>query len=115
MKYSCHLHQLQNIIKSDNQDAVKSMCNGCMIRAYSNLTNATDSNEIAGSHEQHAINFAEARSDVRQKKSSFANDFDRWTRKNSEEQQQDDSNTGKSAKNERQATDRDEQDEGLSL
>lgn len=49
------------------------------------------------------------------KQRSFANDFDRWTRKNSEEQQQDDSNTGKSAKNERQATDRDEQDEGLSL
>ncbi|MFU2311925.1 hypothetical protein [Staphylococcus saprophyticus] len=44
------------------------------------------------------------------KQRSFANDFDRWTRTNSEEQQQDDSNTGKSAKNERQATDREERD-----
>lgn len=41
-----------------------------MITIYYNLTNATDSNEIAGSHEQHAINFVEGRSDVRQKKTN---------------------------------------------
>src|SRR5699024_8818990 len=49
----------------------------------------SDIRKIGQSHEQHAINFEHARQDVRRKRREFASDFDKWTRGNGKEQQQD--------------------------
>src|SRR5699024_6886561 len=45
--------------------------------------------EIGQSHEQHAIHLEQARKNVARKRREFASDFDKWTRGNGKEQQQD--------------------------
>lgn len=77
-------------------------------RPHNPIAIGTDSNEIARSHEQHAINFDQARADVDRKQRGFSRNFDRWTRTNSEEQQQDDSSTRKASRDKQQSTERDE-------
>src|SRR5699024_11632409 len=44
---------------------------------------------IRQSYEQHAINFENARQNVARKRREFASDFDKWTRGNRQEQQED--------------------------
>src|SRR5699024_12215060 len=58
----------------------------------------SDSRKIRQSHEQHAINFEHARQDVRRKRREFASDFDKWTRGNGKEQQQDGKSSSRDAK-----------------
>src|SRR5699024_10066800 len=61
------------------------------------------------SHEQHAINFEHARQDVRRKRREFASDFDKWTRGNGKEQQQDGQSSSRDAKIERGGIESDKQ------
>src|SRR5699024_11585463 len=58
-------------------------------RSHDTQSIESDSRKIGQSHEQHAINFEYARQDVRRKGREFASDFDKWTRGNGKEQQQD--------------------------
>src|SRR5699024_6717214 len=58
-------------------------------RSHDTQSIESDSRKIGQSHEQHAINFEHARQDVRRKRREFASDFDKWTRGNGKEQQQD--------------------------
>src|SRR5699024_6349524 len=71
--------------------------------------NETDSRKIGQSHEQHAINFEHARQDVRRKRREFAGDFDKWTRGNGKEQQQDGKSSSRDAKIERGGIESDKQ------
>ncbi|MDN8776835.1 relaxase/mobilization nuclease domain-containing protein [Staphylococcus aureus] len=64
--------------------------------------------EIGRSHEEHAVNLERAREDVERKHRSFAKDFDRWTRGNSKEQQQDHSSTGGTSKDKQRSIGRNE-------
>src|SRR5699024_7201285 len=59
--------------------------------------------------EQHAINFEHARQDVRRKRREFASDFDKWTRGNGKEQQQDGKSSSRDAKIERGGIESDKQ------
>src|SRR5699024_2128958 len=65
--------------------------------------------KIGQSHEQHAINFEHARQDVRRKRREFASDFDKWTRGNGKEQQQDGKSSSRDAKIERGGIESDKQ------
>src|SRR5699024_4970620 len=58
---------------------------------------------------QHAINFEHARQDVRRKRREFASDFDKWTRGNGKEQQQDGKSSSRDAKIERGGIESDKQ------
>src|SRR5699024_12265107 len=69
----------------------------------------SDSRKIGQSHEQHAINFEHARQDVRRKRREFASDFDKWTRGNGKEQQQDGKSSSRDAKIERGGIESDKQ------
>src|SRR5699024_2386681 len=68
-----------------------------------------DSRKIGQSHEQHAINFEHARQDVRRKRREFASDFDKWTRGNGKEQQQDGKSSSRDANSERGGIESDRQ------
>src|SRR5699024_11386577 len=61
----------------------------------------TESRKTGQRHEQHAINVEHARQDVRRKRREFASDFDKWTRGNGKEQQQDGKSSSRDAKIER--------------
>src|SRR5699024_1664560 len=65
---------------------------------------STESNpiEIGQSHEQHAINLEQARNNVARKRREFASDFDKWTRGNGKEQQQDGKSSSRNEKIERE-------------
>lgn len=82
-------------------------------RSHDSQTVGADSREIERSHEQHAINLEQARADVKRKRRDFASDFDRWTRSDSKEQQQDDSSLARDSKNKQQTVERDEQRNNL--
>src|SRR5699024_480510 len=62
----------------------------------------SDSRKIGQSHEQHAINYEHPRQDGRRKRREFASDFDKWTRGNGKEQQQDGKSRSRDAKIERE-------------
>ena len=70
-----------------------------------------ESNPIAigQSHEQHAINLEQARNNVARKRREFASDFDKWTRGNGKEQQQDGKSSSRDAKIERGGIESDKQ------
>src|SRR5699024_12263278 len=68
-----------------------------------------DSRKIGHSHEQDSRNFAQAREDVRRKRREFASDFDKWTRGNGKEQQQDGNSSSRDAKIERGGIESDKQ------
>src|SRR5699024_504326 len=70
-------------------------------RSHDTQSIESDSRKIGQSHEQHAINFEHARQDVRRKRREFASDFDKWTRGNGKEQQQDGQSSSRDAKIER--------------
>src|SRR5699024_5960981 len=72
---------------------------------------STESNpiEIGQSHEQHAINLEQARNNVARKRREFASDFDKWTRGNGKEQQQDGKSSSRDAKIERGGIESDKQ------
>src|SRR5699024_2922046 len=53
------------------------------------------------SHEKQANNYEHARKDVRKKRREIASDFDKWTRGNGKEQQQDGKSSSRDAKIER--------------
>src|SRR5699024_11977362 len=55
------------------------------------------------------INFEHARQDVRRKRREFASDFDKWTRGNGKEQQQDGKSSSRDAKIERGGIESDKQ------
>ena len=67
-----------------------------------------NSTEIKRSHEEHAIDLEQAKVHARGKQRSFARDFSKWTRGDSEEQPQDDSSTRTTSSDKQRATDRDE-------
>src|SRR5699024_6911175 len=69
----------------------------------------SESRKIGKSHEQHAINFEHARQDVRRKRRECASDFDKWTRGNGKEQQQDGKSSTRDAKIERGGIESDKQ------
>lgn len=58
-------------------------------RSYDSQPIKSNPVEIGQSHEQHAINLEHARQNVERKRREFASDFDKWTRGNRQEQQQD--------------------------
>src|SRR5699024_11395255 len=66
-------------------------------RSHDTQSIESDSRKIGQSHEQHAINFEHARQDVRRKRREFASDFDKWTRGNGKEQQQDGKSSSRDA------------------
>src|SRR5690625_2629587 len=78
-------------------------------RSHDTQSIESDSRKIGQSHEQHAINFEHARQDVRRKRREFASDFDKWTRGNGEEQQQDGQSSSRDAKIERGGIESDKQ------
>src|SRR5699024_2005361 len=82
-------------------------------RSHDSQTIGADSREIERSHEQHAINLEQARADVKRKRRDFASDFDRWTRSDSKEQQQDDSSLTRDSEDKQKAVKRDEQRDNL--
>src|SRR5699024_942411 len=67
-------------------------------RSHDTQSIQSDSRKIGQSHEQHAINFEQARQDVRRKRREFASDFDKWTRGNRNEQQQEGKSSSRDAK-----------------
>src|SRR5699024_9946498 len=69
----------------------------------------SDSKKIGQSHEQHANNFEQARKDVKRKRLEFASNFDKWTRRNGKEQQQDGQSRSREAKIERDGIESDKQ------
>ena len=78
-------------------------------RSHDTQSIESDSRKIGQSHEQHAINFEHARQDVRRKRREFASDFDKWTRGNGKEQQQDGKSSSRDAKIERGGIESDKQ------
>ena len=78
-------------------------------RSHDTQSIESDSRKIGQSHEQHAINFEHARQDVRRKRREFASDFDKWTRGNGKEQQQDGQSSSRDAKIERGGIESDKQ------
>ena len=70
-----------------------------------------ESNPIAirQSYEQHAINFEHARQNVARKRREFASDFDKWTRGNRQEQQQDGKSSSRNESLERGGIESDKQ------
>src|SRR5699024_9178407 len=78
-------------------------------RSHDTQSTESDSRKIGQSHEQHAINFEHARQDVRRKRREFASDFDKWTRGNGKEQQQDGKSSSRDAKIERGGIESDKQ------
>src|SRR5699024_12291847 len=77
-------------------------------RSHDSQSNESNPVEIGQSHEEHAVNLERAREDVERKHRSFARDFDRWTRGNSKEQQQDHSSTGGTSKDKQRSIGRNE-------
>src|SRR5699024_6929521 len=69
----------------------------------------SESRKIGQSHEQHAINFEQARQDIRRKRREFASDLDKWKRRNGKEQQQDGKSSSRDAKIERGGIESDKQ------
>src|SRR5699024_9996377 len=78
-------------------------------RSHDTLSIESDSRKSGQSHEQHAINFEHARQDVRRNRREFASDFDKWTRGNGTEQQQDGKSSSRDAKIERGGIESDKQ------
>src|SRR5699024_7085625 len=78
-------------------------------RSHDTQSIESDSRKIGQSHEQHAINLEHARQDVRRKRREFASDFDKWTRGNAKEQQQDGKSSSRDAKIERGGIESDKQ------
>src|SRR5699024_11452632 len=83
-------------------------------RSHDTQSIESDSRKIGQSHEQHAINFEHARQDVRRKRREFASDFDKWTRGNGKEQQQDGKSSSRDAKIERGGIESDRSEEHTS-
>lgn len=68
-----------------------------------------NSTEIERSDGKYAIDFEQARADVNQKHRNFTSHFDRWTRADSKEQQQDDSSPTRNSRDKQQSTEQHEQ------
>ena len=103
----------QRVERTDDELYQSADERGYGARSDDSQTVGTDSREIERSHEQHAINLEQARADVKRKRRDFASDFDRWTRSDSEEQQQDDSSLTRDSKNKQKSVERDEQRDNL--
>src|SRR5699024_2568447 len=84
--------------RTDEKQYQRSHERGNGERSHYTQSNETDARKIGQSHEQHAINFEHARQDVRRKRREFASDFDKWTRGNGKEQQQDGKSSSRDAK-----------------
>src|SRR5699024_3947351 len=82
---------------------------GNVERSHDTQSIESDSRKIGQSHEQHAIKFEQARQDVRRKRREFASDFDKSTRGNGKEQQQDGKSSSRDAKIERGRIESDKQ------
>src|SRR5699024_4836780 len=78
-------------------------------RQHDSQSIKSDSRAIGQSHEQHAINLEHARHNVARKRREFASDFDKWTRGNGKEQQQDGKSSSRDAKIERGGIESDKQ------
>src|SRR5699024_12436216 len=78
-------------------------------RSHDSQSIESNPNAIGQSHEQHAINLEQARNNVARKRREFASDFDKWTRGNGKEQQQDGKSSSRDAKIERGGIESDKQ------
>src|SRR5699024_12569041 len=97
------------IYRNEYENSIKHIYNYPTRRSSDLQTIESDSRKIGQSHEQHAINFEHARQDVRRKRREFASDFDKWTRGNGKEQQQDGKSSSRDAKIERGGIESDKQ------
>ena len=77
-------------------------------RSHDSQPVKSDPIEVGRSHGEYAINLEQARADVKRKQRNFASDFDRWTRKDSKEQQQDNSSVRGTTKDKQRSIGRNE-------
>lgn len=78
-------------------------------RSDDSQTIGTNTAEIERGHGEHAVNLEQARRNVARKRREFANDFNKWTRGNGKEQQQDGKSSSRNESLERGGIESDKQ------